>query len=444
MLVGISRTAVVACALTLTWSVVGCADGRNQRAEVAFDAAAERYVKLALAVGIHAEDYVDAYHGPPEWRVEDKAEGVGLAEIRAEAVPVLADVDAVGGPEQDEMLRLRQRFLDTQLRSMIAYVDFLGGARSSFDDESRALYDAVAPTRTDESFDRTLAELDRLLPGEGSLPQRWQAFRDRFLIPEDRLEAVYRAAIDECRARTLALVDLPAGESFEIEFVTGASWGAYNWYQGDAHSLIQINTSLPTEISRAVGLACHEGYPGHHAYNALLEHQLVNRRGWVEFTVYPLYSPQSLLAEGTANFGTELVFSQDERTDFERDVLFPIAGLDPVDAELYYRALTVVRELDTAGTEAARRYVDGELDADQAAQWMVDHALYTRERAEQYVRFIDRYRSYVINYDLGRDLVRRWVERRAGSDDATARRTAFVELLTTPRVPSDLVATDPG
>src|SRR5436189_3264532 len=32
-------------------------------------------------------------------------------------------------------------------------------------------------------------------------------------------------------------------------------------------------------------LAAHEGYPGHHVYNVLLEKNLLQDRGWIEFSV---------------------------------------------------------------------------------------------------------------------------------------------------------------
>ena len=131
-------------------------------------------------------------------------------------------------------------------------------------------------------------------------------------------------------------ISLPAGEQFTVEYVTNKSWSGYNWYQGGFRSLIQVNTDLPIYIDRAVDLACHEGYPGHHVYNALLEKHLVKDRGWIEFTVYPLFSPQSLIAEGTANFGIEVAFPGHERIEFERTVLFPAAGLDPARAAEYY------------------------------------------------------------------------------------------------------------
>jgi hypothetical protein len=63
----------------------------------------------------------------------------------------------------------------------------------------------------------------------------------------------------------------------------------------------------------------------------------VRGRGWVEYSVYPLYSPQSLIAEGTANYGIDVAFPGAERLTFERDVLFPLAGLDPDRAEEYAR-----------------------------------------------------------------------------------------------------------
>src|SRR4029077_3561687 len=157
-----------------------------------------------------------------------------------------------------------------------------------------------------------------------------------FVIPKDRLSDVFNLAIAECRRRTLAHVTLPAGETFTVEYVTNKSWSGYNWYQGQFRSLIQVNTDLPIYIDRAVDLACHEGYPGHHVYNVLLEQQLVRNRGWVEMTVYPLFSPQSLIAEGSANYGIEVAFPGDERVRFERERLFPAAGLDASRASEYY------------------------------------------------------------------------------------------------------------
>jgi hypothetical protein len=400
------------------------------------NALAERYVRLVLAVGQHDADYVDAYYGPPEWRKDAEAQKLPLTEIASHAATLSRDIAAApAAAAGDEMAQLRRRYLTRQLEALRARVSMLAGTKLRFDEESKALYDALAPTHTEADFANVLTQLDSRLPGNGPLIDRYDAFRSRFVIPRARLDAVFKAAIDGCRSRTLQHITLPPGESFTVEYVTGKSWSGYNWYQGNYRSLIQVNTDLPIYVDRAIDLACHEGYPGHHVYNVLLEKNLLRDRGWIEFSVYPLFSPQSLIAEGTANYGIEVAFPRAERLEFERRVLFPAADLNPENAAQYYDVLALVDKLSYAGNEAARRYLDGRIDAKAAADWLEKYGLYSRPRAEQRVRFIDQYRSYVINYNLGKDMVAAYIESR-GPD----RWAEFARLISSPRLPSSLAS----
>jgi hypothetical protein len=401
------------------------------------DKLAEQYVKLVLALGQHDPDYVDAFYGPAEWRKAAEAAKRPLAEIDAEASVVLSALNQAAPKVDEELVGLRHKYLTRQLQSLRARVGMLQGRKLTFDEESKALYDAVAPSHADAEFEKVLAELDKRLPGEGSVLDRYDAFRNRFVIPKEKLDAVFKAAIDGCRSRTLKHVKLPANQSFTVEYVTGKSWGGYNWYQGNHRSVIQVNTDLPIYINRALDLACHEGYPGHHVYNALLEKHLVRDRGWVEFSVYALFSPQSLIAEGTANYGIEVAFPKPDRLRFEREVLFPAAALDPARADEYYDVLSLVERLSYADNEAARRYLNGQIDAKATVEWLMKYTLAPRPRAEQRLRFIEQYRSYVINYNLGKDLVAAYIETRARSDREKQWRE-FEKLLSSPRLPSDL------
>jgi hypothetical protein len=406
---------------------------------------AERYVKLVLAVGQHDADYVDAYYGPPEWKAEAERGKAPLHQIGTDAERLIAQIPALSAADRrDELIVLRREYLRRQLEALQSRVRMLEGAKLTFDEESRALYDASAPTHPESYFAAALEEIDRRLPGQssqGTLVDRYDAFRRQFVIPADRLTRVFDRAIAECRRRTLPHVQLPATESFTVEYVKDKPWSGYNWYQGNYRSLIQVNTDLPTYIDRAVDLACHEGYPGHHVYNALLEQRLVRDRGWVEFSIYALFSPQSLIAEGTANYGIEVAFPGDERTAFERDVLYPEAGLDPSQAAVYAQVQTLVDRLAYAGNEAARKYLNGELDRAGTVAWMTRYAMTSSARAEQRTRFFDTYRSYVINYNLGKDLVKQFVESRGGVATQPARRwEEFVRLLASPRLPSGLGA----
>ena len=402
---------------------------------------ASDYVNLVLAVGRHDADFVDAYYGPPAWKTTaEGGEPRSLMSLREEARRILEGVAASPPPAGEE---LRRDYLLGQLGAVEAHLTRLQGHSFSFDDEAEALYQVRPPVTPVATLETALGRLDQLLDGPGSVQERYQRARERILVPIDRVDAVFQVAIAEARERTRRHTTLPTSDHFSVEYVTGKSWSAYNWYQGGGTSVIQVNLDLPIAIDRALDLAAHEGYPGHHVYNALLEQRFAQGppegRGWVEFTVYPLFSPQSLIAEGTANFGIEVAFPGQARLAFERDVLFPLAGLDPSEAERWARVQAEMKVLAFADNEAARGYLDGHLDRAAAEAFLVRYSLRTEAQAAQRLRFIDTYRSYVINYNLGEQLVRTWVEGQGGTVSDSARRWAvFVDLISSPRLPRAL------
>jgi hypothetical protein len=426
-----ARSVIAAAVLFLTLS--SC--GNNTKT---MDDIAESYVRLVLALGVHDPDYVDAYYGPEALRAEVESQAMSLTQILRGAGTLLDRLGEIVVTDEDDMLAVRHRHLTRQVQALGARVQIVAGRQLQFDDESYALYDAVAPTHSEDHFRSLAADLEDALPGGGTVSARYERFRREFVIPPERLDTVFTAAIDACRERTVAHLELPEGESFTVEYVSDKSWSGYNWYQGGFASLIQVNTDLPIYIDRAIDLACHEGYPGHHVYNMLLERHLVVDRGWVEFSVHPLFSPQSLIAEGSAEHGIKIAFPGNERLEFERAVLFPLAGLDPDRADEYYRVQELVERLDYAGNEAARQYLNGEMNADEAAQWLGTYALMSPAQAQQQIRFMDQYRSYVINYNLGQDIVAGYVEALAG-DDSERAWAEFGKLLSSPRLPSELI-----
>jgi hypothetical protein len=396
----------------------------------------EEYLFLELSMGLHDPAQVDAYFGPEQLQRQAETEALTLDQIAQRAAKLTRSIATWHEAGMDKMERQRVRSLELRLRALQTRIRLNQGEEISFDKESRLLFDAVAPTHDAAFFEGILDQIDALLPGEGPLPERVSAFREHFIIPPERLSAVFDAALAECRRRTLLQIELPAHESFSVEFVTDKPWGGYNWYQGNANSLIQVNTDLPSYIDSAVDLGCHEGYPGHHTYNTLLEQNLVLDKNWQEFSLYPLFSPQSLLAEGSANYGIELAFPGDERIEFERKHLFPLAGLDASDADRYYQLAKLRSQLDYATNEAARQYLNGTFSSEQAQEWLISYALDTPERAAKRISFFDSYRSYVINYNYGQDLVAEWVN--ADEADSEQRWERFIRLLSSPMSPADL------
>lgn len=423
-------------ALTVVeWIDAEYAAGREPAYANPLDDAAAKFVRLALAMGKIDPNYVDAYHGPETWSEAAKTWEPTADDLLARARALRTEIEQVTPRSEADGVRIEQ--LLKQLRAMQRRLRFLQGDEPSFRVEAEAIYDVVVPDYDLSEYDAVLAEIDALLPGEGSTAERVDAFRNSLAIPTDRLEAVFERATAECRERTKAHYDLPEGEKFRMEFVNDKPWSGYNYYQGDYESLIQINTDFPIIIDRAVDLGCHEGYPGHHVWNLFIESVLVKERGWIEYSVNPLFSPFGTIAEGSANYGIKLAFPGDEKIAFEREVLFPMAGLDPLKAETLARLNALTRKLSHATNEVARQVIDGELTRAEAAPLMQKYYLASLEKSRQRVRFVDAYRAYVINYNIGLDLAGAYVE--AAGEDEDARWAAFKEMLVRPMTASDIV-----
>jgi hypothetical protein len=400
------------------------------------DDLARRYVMLSLEAGEREPGYVDAYYGPPALAEAARRAPRDIPALRREADALDRALRATDPARLDAPSRQRRTYLIAQVTAARMRLAMLAGAKPRFADEAEGLFGVRPALKPLAAYDPTPARIEALVPGAGPLWQRVDAFQNRFVVPADRLEPVMRAAIAACRARTAAHIPLPANETFTLEFVTKQPWSGYNWYKGNATSLIQVNTDLPVRIGRAIDLGCHEGYPGHHVLNILLEQKLSRARGWIEFTVYPLFSPQSLIAEGSANYGIELAFPGEEKARFEAQTLYPLAGLDPSEAQRYDQLSDALNALAGARMTIAADYLDGRIDRATALALLQRYQLISTARAEQSLGFIERYRSYVINYGLGQEMVKAHVEQ-AGPDPA-ARWTAMERILSEPMIPDDL------
>ena len=431
-----SRLAVALAAAVCAVALIGAAP-RASGEGAKLDSIARDYVRLSLEAGEREPGYVDAYYGPADWAAQAKAHPRELAMLRTDARLLNQRVHAVDAKRLTALEQRRRAFLIGQITAAETRLAMKGGKTFSFDEEAKGLFSVTPHLKPLAEYDAVLARINFLIPGQGPLWKRVDDYQERFTIPAAKQDAVMRAAMAECRRRTIAHIALPADEHFTLEFVKGKPWGGYNYYKGADTSLIQVNTDFPVRLSRAVDLGCHEGYPGHHVLNTLLEEKLTKGRGWVEFSVYPLFSPQSLIAEGSANYGIELAFPGDEQREFEAKVLYPLAGLDPKEAPRYSALLTAMRDLAGARFTIAKEYLDGRIDRAKAVELTQKYQLVSKPRAEQGIDFDDAYRSYVINYGLGQDMVRAKVQS-AGASEA-ARWKAMEKVISEPTTPADLL-----
>jgi hypothetical protein len=371
----------------------------------------DQYVRLVLALGVRDPDSLDFYAGPAAWAQRARTDPPTIPEIRAAALALEGEVVREQPRRSEE--RSRRFFLIGQLQALAARAQLLEGRRLPFDEESRLLFGVDAGNRDRSVFTEARREIDALLPGRGALSERYSAFDRRFLVAPSRLRAVMAAAIDGCRRVTAAHVRLPPGEEVRVEYVHGMPWSAFTRYEGHARSLTQINLDFALTVDRLFELACHETYPGHHVINSLLD-----------MPVQPMFSPQSLRTEGAATFAVELAFPEADRLAFERDRLFPLAGLDPRDAELYQRVSRLVDRLRWLQVDVARRYLDGELEFVRAATALEEDALMPAPDAT--LKFFNEFRTYAVTYTVGRDLAADSV---AARDDLRQKWRAYQEWI---------------
>jgi hypothetical protein len=408
----------------------------SEGASVNIDDIARDYVRLVLEIDAHESGYVDAYFGPDEWREAARKNPRARPELKAEADQLQA---ALGRYQTDDAeLMQRAKVLRAGVSSARFRLDMIDGKRVKFVDEAERLFALRPVLKPLSAYDGVLKKIDALVPGEGSLASRVEMFRAQYAIPEARVSAVMEAAIAECRKRTLDHIKLPANESFGMKLVKNKSWGAYNYYQGGNRSKIEINTDLPVSIGNALILGCHEGYPGHHVQGIFNERNFRDK-GWAEYSVAPLYAPASPLNEGGADFSVDLAFPGDERAKFEAEVLYPLAGLDPHTAKAFDEMRRATGELDGALLTVSQMHLDGDVSREQAITLVQKYKLAPRDVAEQSLEFDRDYRSYVINYSVGEDLVRSYVDR-VGGDDPAARWAAYERILSAPMLPADLAA----
>ncbi|WP_460472690.1 hypothetical protein [Emticicia fontis] len=424
---------------------IGCKEKTSQTddAHAKLNQLAERYIRLGLTIGQYDTDFVDAYYGPDSLKPKTPPKATFPKDSLLPAVNnLIGELIEFNKTVENDTLAKRAKWMSSQLVAFGRRINIYLQKYQSFDDESRDLFGVVAPSYPESHYQALVAQLDSLLPGAGTINSRFEKLANQFVIPKEKVDTVFKTAIAEARKRTLAHYQLPANENFTLEYVTGKPWSGYNWYQGNYQSKIQISIDMPIFIERAIDLACHEGYPGHHVYNMLLEKNLYHDKGWTEISLYPLFSPQSLIAEGSANYGIEVAFPGTEKNRFVKEVLLPLAGLDGKNTDLYFQALAIKGKLAYARNEVARGIINNTMNEDQVAKWLTNYGLREKTLASKDINFIKKYRTYVINYNYGQDIVKDYIESNGGTASNEAKRwELFGWLLSNQVRPIDLIKT---
>lgn len=385
---------------------------------------AETFVELGLSLAQQHAKEVDAYFGPAELDLRGDGKGPSLEELTASARSLLDEVAADQAQEPSE----RRRRLQAQIGSFGELLAIIEAPKSkSFDEEARAIY-GIEPVAVDAAQPKEILKtLDDMLPGQGTLAFRVASFRNQFVVPADKRKAVFERALEECRTRTLANWKLPANEQLTVEWSRKVD-AAWHRYEGNNRSTLQLNPLAVAFLGSAIDVACHEGYPGHHAQFVVMEADAGEQGLAVENQMVLLRSPVSVLREGAANYGVDLVFPPGERLVFERDVLFPMAGFAPAQAEKYAQVHRLIGELALSVVPTLRDYRDGTLPFNSATFQLEREALISSPGS--LLEFVDDFGAYVIGYTVARDQVRAYIDAQSlqsGEDHWTVLRRVLAQ-----------------
>jgi hypothetical protein len=355
----------------------------------------ERYLRLGLQVGRHVEGIVDAYYGPPELAAAVDAEPP--VDPRA----LVSAADALLNELEDGWLR-------DQVAGLCTYAGVLAGESGSYADEVEGCY-GVRPTYTDEAvFAAAHEQLEELLPGDGPLADRYKRWEESMRVPADQVERVMPAVIDEARARTRRLLELPEGEGVSLEIVRDKPWWASCDYLGDLRSRIALNVDLPMSASQLLILTLHETYPGHHTERCSKEHGLVRGRGLLEETLVVTPTPQTLVTEGIAKLAPDVLLGGDGVTALATVVHGAGIEFDVAHALAVERAL---EPCEWAEVNAALMLHEGAASEAEVHAYLERWALMTPEWTAHVVRFVTEptTRTYILTYPAGRELCRAYV-----------------------------------
>jgi hypothetical protein len=370
---------------------------------------AEDYVRLGLNIWQYDHDFVIAYYGPDSLKPKKPALSVFPEEYFIRRADTLATELKPFLTSPDTDTRRRAKWISMQLRAFKREIKIFSGEFAPFDVEAADLFGVKPPAYPDAHYHLINEKLGKMMPGPGTIAERERALFKRFTIPKEKLTEVYLACINESRKRTLQHFSLPANEDFRVEYVTEKPWAGYNYYQGNFKGLIQINTDYPVDIRSLMDLACHEGYPGHHAYNSTLEQKIYRDKGYVEISMYALFTPQALIAEGTAEYGVDMAYTEDEKIQLAKNILLPLAGLDTAGITTYIKTWPLLEQMDYGQTEITRGFLDLTMSKKQFMHWYMDYGVSASPD------FMKQYRSYIINYSYGKDLVAAYISRHGGA-----------------------------
>ena len=272
-------------------------------------------------------------------------------------------------------------------------------------DQILAMQQIVSREITPGQIDALGSRLDKKLTDQGyrqsSLAEKMSAFLSDYTLPSEQVVPVTRAYLDRCKQSTNArILPIPAESAIsDVRGVRGAIFSGNSAYLGDQKGRLSFNLDRQWSLPTFVGVLCHEGYPGHHAFygrwDTLFQQGLLP----AEAAFYIKNTPTNALFEGVPENALHFL---------EWDV--PGSAVTEVTEEEKLRFATgeMISDLKRMYQQNACHYVNlNGMDKAGAIEYLTGSGLFSVSEAESSHRFFTdaTRRTYYPSYYYGRWMV---------------------------------------
>ncbi len=408
--------------------------------EAALNALANQYLDLTLCKSRYDDLDIQWYTEGPFWRrtsmrfsrdykilpdyeIADAKHGKTLKDILDESEYLLKSLSRYKETaDQEEMARIG--YLIDHVLALNTRTRMLLGEKFPFNEMAKKLYDLTAPEYDYRKFGRVVEELNQALPGSGSGREKILEFRRRISIPGDRLLEVMTKTTQEFHNMSMDRMTLTGNSmprvrvrrlpSPDMAFLSILFGYDYNHLEYERN----FNLDYPWTVDNVIECIGHEMEPGHLTYYEKRTQTYIDTC-WPEMAVVQQFSPSSAFTEGSARYVISMCFdhSSEQKTEFERQVIFKAAGLDAGLADLMPLWHEYCEIAGYGKLEVTRKVWDQVWSCKEAADFLKDYGIISPEAEDESVLHLAADDGHFVAHDYARDVVKAYFKQEASTVD---------------------------
>ena len=408
--------------------------------EAALNAMAQQYLYLTLCKSRYDDIDIQWYtEGPfwrrtsmrfsrdykilPDYKIADAKHGKTLEDILDESAHLTESLKLYAKTAKPQE-KQRIDYLIDHVVALHTRARMLLGETMPFDEMTQKLYDLVAPVYDYTRFDRILEALNQALPGSGSVQDKIYEFRRRISIPQDKLLAVMTDTTKAFHDMSMARMTLTGNSMPRVRvrrlpdpgmaFLSILFGYDYNHLEYERN----FNLDYPWTVDNVIECIGHEMEPGHLTYYEKRMQTYIDTC-WPEMAVVQQFSSSSAFTEGSARYVISMCFdhSVEKKTQFEKNVIFGVAGLDKGLAELMPLWHEYCEIAGYGKLEVTRKIWDKIWTEEEAAAFLKQYAIIGKEAPASIVNHLAGDEGHFVAHDYARDVVKEYFDSVTSSVD---------------------------